>query len=404
MNREYTRKATIILLVFLISAIFLGMIHHFLMPIFLAGIFAALVQPLYQSLKRWFGGRRNLASLVTILFVVFIILVPLGVMVGIITSQAIEVGKAVRPWVQQKLSEPDMLSEMLKSLPFYGQIEPYRNLILQKAGEMVGGLSHYLINSLSSITMMTVNFLFATVILLYAMFFFLMDGDKLLAKILYYLPLEDKDEQLLLGKFTSITRAILKGTIVVGIVQGTLAGIAFWIAGIPNAIFWGAIMAALSIVPNIGSALVWLPASLILLAGGNYVQGLGLAVFCGLVVGGVDNFLRPILVGKDTKIHELMIFLSTLGGLALFGFIGIIVGPVIATLFITIWEIYGVAFKEVLPPVDRGKRSSVEHHEEAESHAQAGKTGIVAIPAGTEDCPADKEAQVIPTQEIDSSP
>jgi predicted PurR-regulated permease PerM len=163
--------------------------------------------------------------------------------------------------------------------------------------------------------------------------------------------LHDQDEQRMLDKFTSVTRATLKGTAVIGILQGGLAGMAFWVAGIPSAVFWGTIMAVLSIIPGIGTALVWGPAVIILAAGGNYLKAGGLGLFCALVVGSIDNLLRPVLVGKDTQMHELMIFFGTLGGIIMFGIMGIFIGPIVAALFVTIWEIYGVAFKDILPQV-----------------------------------------------------
>jgi predicted PurR-regulated permease PerM len=196
-----------------------------------------------------------------------------------------------------------------------------------------------------------VNLLFMAFAMLYTMFFFLMDGDKLLNKILYYLPLQDQDEQRILERFTSVTRATLKGTAVIGILQGSLAGLAFWVAGIPSAVFWGTIMAVLSIIPGIGTALVWGPAAIILAAGGSYLKAGGLCLFCAVAVGSIDNLLRPVLVGKDTQMHELMIFFGTLGGIFMFGVMGMIIGPIVAALFITIWEIYGVAFKDILPQV-----------------------------------------------------
>jgi predicted PurR-regulated permease PerM len=122
--------------------------------------------------------------------------------------------------------------------------------------------------------------------------------------------------------------------------------------GIDNAVFWAAIMAVMSIIPSVGTALIWVPAAIILIANGEVTGGVGLAVFCGIVVGGLDNVLRPILVGKDTQMHELMIFFSTLGGIFMFGVVGLFIGPVIASLFVTIWDIYGVAFKDVLPEVE----------------------------------------------------
>jgi predicted PurR-regulated permease PerM len=168
--------------------------------------------------------------------------------------------------------------------------------------------------------------------------------------------LNDEDETLMLNKFTSVTRAMLKGTLMIGILQGGLAGTAFAIAGIDNVVFWGTVMAVLSVIPSVGSALVWIPASIILIMQGNVAAGVGLLAFCGLIVGSLDNVLRPILVGKDTKMHELMIFFGTLGGILMFGIAGIFIGPVIASLFVTIWELYGIAFSEYLPEVFYNKQ------------------------------------------------
>jgi predicted PurR-regulated permease PerM len=351
MNKEAINKWVLLLLVFFISALFLSMIRQFLMAIFLAGIFSALSYPLYRRLERWFGGRRSLASLVTLFLIVVVVILPLGGLLGVVTGQAIKVGEAVTPWVSKQLSQPDAISETLKSLPFYEKVEPYRNLILKKAGELVGHISGFLINRLRSVTLGTVNFIFMLFIMLYTMFFFFMDGKKLIDKILYYLPLEDQDERRMLNKFTSVTRATLKGTAVIGILQGGLAGAAFAVVGIDSAVFWGTIMAVLSFIPGIGTALVWGPAVIFLAVTGHLAKAIGLGVFCAAVVGSVDNLLRPILVGRDTQMHELMILFGTLGGIIMFGVVGIIIGPIIAALFVTIWDIYGVAFQDVLPEV-----------------------------------------------------
>jgi predicted PurR-regulated permease PerM len=216
---------------------------------------------------------------------------------------------------------------------------------------LVGHISGFLINRLRSVTLGTVNFIFMLFIMLYTMFFFFMDGPKLIDKILYYLPLEDRDERLMLDKFTSVTRATLKGTAVIGILQGGLAGAAFAVVGIDSAVFWGTIMAVLSFIPGIGTALVWVPAVIILAATGHLAKAIGLGVFCAAVVGSIDNLLRPVLVGRDTQMHELMILFGTLGGIIMFGVVGIIIGPIIAALFVTVWEIYAVAFQDVLPEV-----------------------------------------------------
>lgn len=351
MDREIIHKSFLLIVVIFISAVFLLMIRPFLMALLLAGIFSALAHPFYLRMARWMGGRRRLASAVTLVLIVLVVLLPLTGLLGVVTTQAIKVGQSVSPWVQAQLASPNTIAQWLGDLPFYDQIAPYRDTIFQKAGELVGHLSRFLINGVQAATMGTVNFLFMLFVFLYAMFFFLVDGHKLLEKILYYLPLEDGDERRMLDRFTSVSRATLKGTAVIGILQGGLAGIAFAVVGIPSAVFWGTVMTVLSIIPGIGTALVWGPAAVVLATQGHWGQALGLVVFCGLVVGSIDNFLRPRLVGKDTEMHDLLILFSTLGGIAFFGFIGFIIGPIIAALFVTVWEIYGAVFKEVLPEV-----------------------------------------------------
>jgi len=363
MNQDSVNKSVLLLLLLVISALFLSMIDQFLMALFLAGLFSALARPVYLYLAKLFGGRRHLASIVTLMLLFFIVLIPMLFLIGIVVGQAIEVGQMATPWVKETLSDKGAITEYLQSLPFYDRILPYQETIIQKAGQAVGAISKFLVDGLSSVTLGTVHFVFMAFVMLYSMFFFFLDGDKFMKKVLYYLPLNSSDENHMLEKFTSVTRATLKGTLLIGLLQGGLAGLAFFIVGIPNAVFWGAIMAVLSIIPSVGSALVWVPAAIVLIANGQVTSGIGLIIFCGALVGSLDNLLRPILVGKDTKLHELMIFLSTLGGIFMFGVVGLFIGPIIASLFVAIWEMYGVAFKDVLPevkPISSPRESNVD--------------------------------------------
>lgn len=349
MNSQTLSKVFLVILVVAISIVFYHMIKGFLMAVLLAGIFSSLSQPLYRRFTGLFKGRRSAASVATLLVIVLLIIVPLGSLMGIVTAQALKVGNSITPWVQDKINNPDQVMVWLQGQPFYDTVAPYQDDILTKAGEMVSATSRFLINSLSSATAGTVNFFFMLMIMLYTMYFFLMDGGKLVDKILYYLPLPDQDERRLLDKFSSVTRATLKGTAVIGVLQGGLAGLAFFAVGIPSSLFWGTIMVVLSIIPGIGTGLVWLPAAIILMAGGSWTKGIGLALFCGLVVGSIDNFLRPRMVGKDTQMPDLLILLGTLGGIVMFGILGFIIGPIVAALFVTVWEIYGTVFSDVLP-------------------------------------------------------
>jgi len=356
-------------MVLAISTLFFSMLSQFAMAIFLAGLFSALARPVYRNLSYRFKGRRHLASITTLLLMIVVVLIPLMLLLAVIVGQAIDVGQTVTPWVKRYIAQPDQFSAFMQNLPFYDQLVPYREIILEKVGKLVGSISNLIVNGLSSATLGTANFLFMTFVFLYTMYFFQMDGDKLIRKILYYLPLVSDDENLMLDKFTSVTRATLKGSLLIGVLQGGLAGIAFAVAGIDNAVFWATVMAVLSIIPSIGSALVWGPACAILIMQGNVGAGVGLLIFCALVVGSLDNLLRPILVGKDTRMHELMIFFGTLGGIMMFGIAGIFIGPLIASLFITLWELYAIAFSDYLPEVYYHTPSSKPVDQEAEKEA-----------------------------------
>lgn len=355
-TKDVVQKTVLLTMVFLISALFLTMIHEFLMPMFMASLFSAMASPIHQWLTRHLRGRENLASIIVIAAVVLLIIVPLSMLVGVVVAQAINVGQSVTPWVQSFINEPTTLTLYLEKIPYYEQILPYRDVIIQKTGELVGNLSSFLINSLSSATKMTMTALFGSIIMLYVMFYFLTMGNVLLDRILYFLPLRDSDERALLQRFTSVTRATIKGTIIIGIVQGFICGLAFALAGIKGPVFWGSIMAVTSIIPAVGTALVWGPALIILLLMGKFTGAIILAVLCGVVAGNLDNVLRPRLVGKDTKMHDLFVLFGTLGGITMFGLLGIIIGPIIAALFITIWGIYGTAFRDYLPRVGPGPK------------------------------------------------
>jgi predicted PurR-regulated permease PerM len=344
------QKAFLILLVIGISLIFFAMVRGFLMAVLLAAIVSGLVHPLYRWLVKVLRGKQALASVITTLAVFVIIVVPLMGLAGIVVAQAIDIGNSVTPWVQRQIAEPNELDRLLDRLPFMDMLRPYEDQIVQKLGEFVAGIGSFLVSRLAATTRGTAVFFFHLFITLYAMYFFLIDGAKVLDKILYYMPLTAKDENRMAEKFVSVSRATLKGTFVIGVVQGTLAGLAFAVAGINGALFWGTIMAVLSIIPGVGTALVWVPAVVFLFAAGNTVAAVLLALWCAILVGSVDNVLRPWLVGKDTKMPDLLILLGTLGGLVLFGAAGIIIGPVVAALFVTVWEIYGATFKDLLPP------------------------------------------------------
>lgn len=345
MNGDRFRQIAFLIILAVITAFFLAMIRSFLVVILLAAVFAGLASPLYGRILRAFGGRRTAAGAATIILLIGVVVLPLLTVLGLVAGQAYSISQIVGPWIQTQIRQPDLL---LEKIPGIERLAPYRDPILGKGAELVGSVGTFLFNSLSATTKGTVTFLFKFFVFLYTLFFFLIDGGPMLRKVLHYLPLEERDERRMVDKFTSVTRATLKGTLVIGLLQGTLAGSAFWIVGIQGALFWGTLMTLLSIIPGIGTALVWVPAAVILVARGSVGSGVFLALFCLLVVGMVDNLLRPRLVGRDTQMHDLLILFGTLGGILLFGVLGFIVGPILAALFVTVWEIYGVVFRDHL--------------------------------------------------------
>lgn len=342
------RHAFLLLLVAAISAAFVTMIRVFLLTILLAAIFTGLTYPAYEWLLRRFRGRAALAAVATLVLLLALVMAPLLLVLGAGATEALRVTETIGPRIQELVDQRGEFETRLRALPGYSRIEPYRGPILDKAGELVGSTGAFLFSALSATTRATAVFVFQFFVMLYTMFFFLTDGPGLLRGGLAYLPLTDAEKQRMLEKFVSVTRATLKGTVLIGMTQGLLSGLAFWAVGIDGPIFWGTVMTLLSIIPGVGGALVWVPAATILIATGEVWQGIALAAFCVVVVGTVDNLLRPRLVGRDTQMHELLIFFSTLGGLLLFGAMGFIIGPILAALFVTAWEMFGTAFRREL--------------------------------------------------------
>ncbi len=349
------RKAFLATLTVLITVLFLFMVRRFLLTILLAAIFAGMVHPIRDRIQRRFGGRQRLASLTTLVVVVLVVVVPLVAFFGLVANQAVEVSQAAAPWIERQISQVDRIDERIRSLPLLDRLSGVQSLlpsseqVVAKAGEAASKVGTFLVNGLADVTRGTVGFFFQLFIMLYAMYFFLVSGSASLKRILYYVPLSPEDEERLLEKFTSVARATLKGSLLIGVVQGTATGLGMWLTGVPGAAFWGTVTMVMSLIPAIGAVLVWGPATIYLIVIGHVGAGLALLAWCALGVGSIDNFLRPLLVGRDTKMSDLMVLLSTLGGITLFGIAGVIVGPIVAAVFVTVWHLYGEAFRDMLP-------------------------------------------------------
>jgi predicted PurR-regulated permease PerM len=332
-----------------ISGLFLWMIQEFLTALLLAALLSGVFHPVFGKLKELLGERRALASATTVALVSALVIVPIFGFFALVASQALDLTETARPWIEAQIQNRSLLSERLMATRFGHLLEPYRAEVLEHLAGLAGSAGSWIASALSSLAQSALSFIFMLFVMLYAQFFFLKDGKAILSKILYYLPLPADDEDRMLDKFVSVTRATIKGTLVIGALQGALGGVGLQVVGVEGAAVWGTVMAVLSVLPGIGPALVWSPVVIYLLLVGRTTEGVVLLLWCVFVVSTIDNLLRPRLVGRDTEMSDLMVLLSTLGGIVLFGAAGIIIGPIVGAMFITIWDLYGTEFRDVLP-------------------------------------------------------
>jgi predicted PurR-regulated permease PerM len=335
-------KAFLVLLV-LVTLAFGWILLPFYGAVFWAVVLAVLFAPLQRRLALRIGGRGNLTALVTLSVALLVAVLPVIVISlmlineGAAVYQRIESGELdVGAFVAQaKELLPEALQRQLDRLGL-GNFDSLRDRIAR--GALEG--SQFLATKAFDIGQGTFQFLVGFFVMLYLLYFFLRDGPELARMVRSAIPLDESLKRRLQLKFTRVVRATVKGNIAVAVVQGALGGLIFWLLGISSPLLWSVLMALLSLLPAVGCGLVWGPVALYLLARGEQWQGVTLILFGVLVIGLVDNLLRPILVGKDTRMPDYLVLISTLGGLTLFGLNGFVIGPLIAALFVASWDIY----------------------------------------------------------------
>lgn len=368
MSKQRVNHVVLIILLVVISALFLGMTRSFLMPIFLAALMVGLCNPVFHFINTKLGNRPSLAAAGTILLIFILVLIPLSGLLAVFINQAISVSHSIAPWIQSFIAEPSKINVYLEKLPFYEELLPFRDQILAKAGQLLGSVSGFIVNGLSDFTTGALELMFLGFIMFYAMYAFFTDGSVLLHKVLYYLPLEDREERMLLARFTSVARATIKGTVLIGLLQGLICGLGYVLVDLKNPVFWAILTALSSVIPAVGTTLIWVPVTLIQVLNADWGNVAILLVLCGAIAGNMDNVLRPILVGRDTQMPDLMVLITTLGGIGMFGIIGIVIGPIIGALFMTLWDIYAVTFAQYLPHVvTAGQPQSQEEPEDHQS-------------------------------------
>lgn len=341
MNTRSKKRENGVLVVMLvaISVTFGWILWPFFGAILWAVLLSIIFTPWYRQLLARIPQWRNLATSATVLLIAILVVLPLT-LVAVALHQ--EVSGLVERFQSGELDPRRLLSEFRSSLPEWAA-----NLLAQFELTGLPALRERLSTALmqggqliARVGQVTVDFLLGVFVMLHLLFFLLRDGDTLLAYLQQAIPLPPEQQQVLLSRFTATVRGVLKGDFVVAAVQGILGGLIFWVLGIGAPILWGAIMAVLSLLPVFGTSLVWAPAAIYLLLTGSVWKGIVLLAFGTLVISTIENFLRPLLVGTDVKMPSYVVLVSSLGGIAIFGVNGFIIGPLVAVLFLTAWEMH----------------------------------------------------------------
>jgi len=311
-----------------------------------AVVVAVIFAPLNRRLQQRMGGRLNLAAAATVLIVIALVLLPLALIASSLLQEA---SGLYAKFQSGEYNLAAFTRRMFDALPNWatGLLDRFNLTDFTKvrdslaAGLAKGGQA--VAPQALTIGINTFDFVIGLGIMLYLLFFLLRDGKALAAGIKQAVPLRAGQKTALFARFTDVLRATVKGSILVAIVQGALGGLAFWFLGIHAALLWGVLMVFVSLVPAVGAGLVWVPVAIYLLATGSVWQGISLVLYGVLVIGLVDNLLRPFLIGKDTKLPDYVVLISTLGGIQVFGLNGFVIGPLIAAMFMVTWEIFSAS-------------------------------------------------------------
>jgi predicted PurR-regulated permease PerM len=337
---------TFLWLLLAVSVLFALIVWPFYGAVLWAAIASILFAPVYRRLAASMGQRRNLAALATLAIIVVMVIVPLTLITAALVQEAAGVYERIQ---SGELDFRRYFQQVFDALPAWAAalLDRFGLTNLAAAQEQLSaGLmraSQFLAAQAISIGQRTFDFVVSLFVMLYVLFFLLRDGDTLTSRVRKAIPLHAEQQHDLFEKFAVVIRATVKGNIVVALVQGALGGLIFWLLGIHAALLWAVLMAAVSLLPAVGTALIWLPVAVYLLASGSVSKGIVLVAYGVVVIGLVDNVLRPVLVGKDTKLPDYVILVSTLGGIAIFGFNGLVIGPVIAAMFMAAWDIFAAS-------------------------------------------------------------
>ncbi|MFM9852445.1 MAG: AI-2E family transporter [Sphingomonadaceae bacterium] len=343
MSSRFTDRVFLVFLA-VISLAFMWVVTPFFGAILWATVVAIVFAPVNRWVSQKLDGRPNIAAVITLTSIIALVIIPAAL---IITSLVTEVSGLVQSIQSREIDVVKMGIALEKGLPRWAVEAGERfgltdiNVMSERVASTAAAALRAVGQTLLGFGQGAFSFFAALGVMLYLVYFLIRDGDEIAREIGHRLPLQGEHKALLLEKFTVAIRATIRGSVIVAIVQGTIGGIVFWFLDIRAALLAGVLMGLLSLIPAVGTGFVWAPVAIYLLATGSIWQGVTL-ILCGVfLIGMIDNTLRPILVGQDTRIPDYIVLVSTLGGLAIFGLNGFVVGPVVAALFLAAWEIFG---------------------------------------------------------------
>ncbi len=342
------RRAFAVTLLLALLALFCFMISGF----FGALVFAGAAALMFYPLQRWFEGFMDarIAAGINLILLFVVVIVPTFVLVGLAAGQALTFVEQASVWLGSRLdgSAPLLPFALPDWLDVEAELMTLRDELASRLGQIAGAVGRFVANTLSQVTRSTALFLLDVFVASYFFFYCLLSGEKLASEVLASMPLRESDRQEFLFVGANVTRSVLKSMLVIGVVQGFFSGLAFYIIGIPGVVFWGVVMGFLSVIPFIGPVIIWLPVAVYLGFQGEYWQPVFLVVWFWLVVASIDNVLRPLIVGSDTRMPDVLVLLTTLGGLFMFGAIGILMGPLVGALLMAAWAVYRRVFEAEL--------------------------------------------------------
>ena len=326
---------------------FFSIMKPFFYPLFWAAILASIFYPFYKKIDQKIKAP-NLSSSLTLILIFFIIVLPIIGIGTLVIKEAFDAYSTATENNTQITNSIQSTIQWIKYNPLAEQWHVNPVLLSQKIVEVYQSVTSFLLDAAKTLTQSSIVFVITFFVMFYALFFFIRDGEEFLKDLMRLSPLGDHYEKILYNKFTSTVRATIKGSLIIGLVQGSLGWAMFMLAGIQGSLIWGVLMVIMAAIPSVGCYFIWLPVAIFMLLTNHIATGVGMILFGTLVIGTIDNFIRPILVGKDSELHPLLVLFSTLGGIIVFGISGFIIGPVLASLFMAFWEMYDEYYKKDL--------------------------------------------------------